>query len=313
MKTSKLIILSLFALCLTGIIVDSSFANSAPNGGPNPCCATAAVTREAARHDADYDFWIAVGNALNDRETPFFEALAEAWVERREALELAYAQFEARLDICAELGHGAYDPEIEEDDFSTTVDNPYLPYVPGRVLIYEKMTPDGLERVEVTLLADTIEIDEVECIVVNDVEMLDGEVVEDTVDWIAQHVDGDVWYFGEIAMNYEDGLLHDLDGSWKTGEDDAKPGILMKASPAVGDIYRQEYFLNEAEDMARVVSLNETVVVPAGTFTNCVMTEEWNPLEPEDSLEYKYYAPTIGMVLEVDPATGERLELIQIL
>ncbi len=47
MKTSKLITLSLFALCFIGIIVDSSFASPVPNGGCNPCCATAAVTREA--------------------------------------------------------------------------------------------------------------------------------------------------------------------------------------------------------------------------------------------------------------------------
>lgn len=313
MKTSKVLILSLFALGIAGVILCSSPAGQASGDGLNPCCATAAATKEAARHEASYDFLIAVGNALNDTETPFFEALTEAWDERREALQLANEQFRARLDICAELGHGAYDPEIEPDDFTTVVDNPYLPYPVGRILIYEKMTPEGLERVEVTVLADTIEVDEVECIIVNDVEMLDGEVVEDTVDWFAQDDDGNVWYFGEIAMNYEDGLLRDLDGSWMTGEDDAKPGILMLAAPAIGDMYRQEYFLNEAEDVARVVSLNETVVVPAGTFTNCIMTEEWNPLEPDDSLEYKYHADGVGMVLEFDVESGERLELIEIL
>ncbi len=315
MKTSKLVTLTFLAIGIAGIILGSSLARPAPSADclGNPCCATAAVAKEASRHEVNADFWIAIGNAFNDLETDFFEALAEAWAERREELELVYDQFRARLDVCAELGHGAYDPEIEPDDFSTTVDNPYLPFTPGRVLIYEKMTPEGLERVEVTTLADTVEIDEVECIIVNDVESLEGEVVEDTVDWMAQDDDGNVWYFGEIAMNYEDGLLHDLDGSWMTGEDDAKPGILMQAAPAIGDFYRQEYFLNEAEDVARVVSLSETVVVPAGTFTNCIMTEEWTPLEPDDSLEYKYYAPGIGMVLEVDPESGERLELIQIL
>jgi hypothetical protein len=148
--------------------------------------------------------------------------------------------------------------------------------------------------------------------VVNDVEYLDGELIEDTVDWIAQHGNGDVWYFGEIAMNYEDGFLDNLDGSWMTGKEDAKPGILMPASPVIDDVYRQEYFINEAEDVAEVISLNETVVVPYGTFHNCLQTEDWTPIEPE-ALEYKYYAPGIGVVLEVDLETGERLELVQII
>jgi hypothetical protein len=42
-----------------------------------------------------------------------------------------------------------------------------------------------------------------------------------------------------------------------------------------------------------------------------LQTKEWTPLEP-DVLEYKYYAPGTGTVLEVDVETGERAELIDI-
>ena len=41
------------------------------------------------------------------------------------------------------------------------------------------------------------------------------------------------------------------------------------------------------------------------------MTEETTPLEP-DLLEGKFYAPGVGLVLELDPATGDRTELISI-
>jgi len=60
-----------------------------------------------------------------------------------------------------------------------------------------------------------------------------------------------------------------------------------------------------------VVALDQTVVVPYGTFTGCLQTEERSPLSP-DSAEWKFYAPDIGLVLEVDIDSGERLELIRI-
>ena len=56
-----------------------------------------------------------------------------------------------------------------------------------------------------------------------------------------QGQDGTVWYFGEIARNYEEGELVDIEGSWVAGVDGAKAGILMPASPSPGQIYRQEY------------------------------------------------------------------------
>jgi hypothetical protein len=38
------------------------------------------------------------------------------------------------------------------------------------------------------------------------------------------------------------------------------------------------------------------------------MTENFTPLEP-DVVENKYYVPGIGLIVEVDPDTGERVEL----
>ena len=85
----------------------------------------------------------------------------------------------------------------------------------------------------------------------------------------------------------------------------------MLAEPAEGDYYRQEFFLGDAEDMGEVASRGEeSVTVPFGTYMNDVLkTEDWTPIEP-DAMEYKYYAPDVGMVLEVSPETGERVALI---
>ena len=100
------------------------------------------------------------------------------------------------------------------------------------------------------------------------------------------------------------------DGSWEWGVDGALPGIIMWADPAahLDEEYRQEYYEGEAEDWGRVVALNQTVVVPLGTFTGCSRTEDWNDLE-NGSLENKYYCPGIGPTLEV--GGDERVELVE--
>jgi hypothetical protein len=43
-----------------------------------------------------------------------------------------------------------------------------------------------------------------------------------------------------------------------------------------------------------------------------LQTRDYTPLDPDpDSEEHKYYAPGIGLIVEVKPSTGERLELIE--
>lgn len=158
---------------------------------------------------------------------------------------------------------------------------------------------------------ETKEILGVTYIVVRDTVVVDGEIVEDAYDWFAQDKDGNVWYMGEDSKEYEDGQVVSTEGSWEANVDGAKPSIIMEADPQVGDSYRQEYYKGEAEDMGEVVSLNESVTVPYGTYDNCLQTKEWTPLEP-DVLEYKYYAPDVGPVLEVSVDSGERVELVDI-
>ena len=95
------------------------------------------------------------------------------------------------------------------------------------------------------------------------------------------------------------------------GVDLAKPGIVMEAAPRVGDTYRMEFLLTEAEDAATVLSLDEVVHVRYGDFKDCIQTKDFTPLEP-GNVEHKFYAPGIGLVMELDPGTGEILELVDI-
>jgi len=103
-------------------------------------------------------------------------------------------------------------------------------------------------------------------------------------------------------------------GSWEAGVDGALPGIIMHANPAdnLGQPYHQELYVGEAEDMAQVSALEESVTVPYGTFEHVLKTQDWTPLEP-GHLAHKYYAEGIGLVLEVkvEGSTGW-LELVSV-
>ena len=286
-------------------------AAATPEEGGMTCEKIAEAVRRTAHLEARADYWIAVADCLNEEDHPRAQCIQVAREEQEEAVELAEEQWAARLEVCAMLGHGAYDANIEPFEFSSDVTHPYWPLVVGRTLIYEAQTDEGLETIEVTTLDETVEIDGFECRTVRDVVTLEGVCIEDTDDWYAQRWNGDVWYMGEVAQNFEDGFLDNLDGSWRTGKDNAEPGIIMLGIPTVGAIYRQEYLVNEAEDMARVIATGQTVAVPAGTFTDCIQIEEWAPVEP-GIFAHKFYAPGIGSVLEIDLDSGQRTELVAI-
>jgi outer membrane murein-binding lipoprotein Lpp len=187
--------------------------------------------------------------------------------------------------------HKAYNPHIDPAEFTTKIDNEYLPMKPGTTFVYE----GGAEHDEMSVTHDTKKVMGVECVVVDDRAWEDGKLIERTYDWFAQDNKGNVWYFGEDTKEYKNGKVTSTHGSWEAGVDGAKPGIIMQAHPKVGQVYRQEYYKGEAEDIAKVQSLNESVKVTYGSFDHVLETKEWTPLEPSYD-EHKYYARGVGQV-----------------
>lgn len=205
---------------------------------------------------------------------------------------------------------GQYRPRIDPADFSATITNPYLPLQPGRRWIYEGRTGDGFQRKVVEVTDETRIVMGVTCVVVKDTVTLDGQLYEDTVDWFAQDRTGAVWNFGEETRKRADDGTVTPAGSWEAGVKGALPGVVMPADPRPGAPYRQEYLPGEAEDMARVLSANETLRVPFGSYVQVVMTRDWSPLDPGVA-EHKHYAPGIGLIRE-EAVRGEsyRVDLI---
>src|SRR5262249_17044325 len=150
-------------------------------------------------------------------------------------------------------------------------------------------------RMEATVTNETKVVMGVRCVVVRDIVTTNTELVEKTTDWYAQDAEGNVWYFGEDTAEYKNGKVTSTAGAWMAGVDDALPGIIMKASPQLGDGYRQEYRPGVAEDFAKVVQLNATAEVPAGKYDHVLVTEDTDLLDTT-KLEHKSYAPGVGVV-----------------
>ncbi len=202
---------------------------------------------------------------------------------------------------------------INPSDFSATVDNTFFPLTSTQTMVYEgeETDPDTGEkltvRVESTVQGETDTVDGVEVTVVKEDDYEDGELVESTLDYYAQHSDGTVYYMGERVDDYENGEVVDHHGQWLAGEGSNQGGEFMPADPQVGDEFEQEKAPGIAEDQSKIVAVDETVTVPAGAFTGCIKTEDYDPIG--DVTEFKYYCPDVGLVAE-ESEEGDRLELI---
>jgi hypothetical protein len=275
------------------------------------CSATTKATQQDCKLEAAAKAALANGACANLSTKEAVKACkAEVKTTLGEDKSDCADQLDAHKAACDKLGKDPYDPIIAQADFlsptaTAASPNQYFPLVPGTVWTYA-----GGGEVDVVTVTDrTRVIDGVTTIIVHDVGSVNGVVQEDTEDYFAQNVDGSVWYFGELSQTLEDGVLVGLGGSFRAGVDGAKPGIIMEASPKVGDVYRQEFALGVAEDTGEVTSITGTESVPGGSCNGtCVVTLDGSAREPGPG-ESKYYAPGIGSILEIDLETGTRLEL----
>jgi hypothetical protein len=194
----------------------------------------------------------------------------------------------------------------------TLINNPLSPLIPGTTFTY-KGEFNGHTTVDIVYVTNiTKVIDGVATTEVRDTVYENGQLFETALDFYAQDSQGNVWYFGENTAEYRHGQVISTAGSWEAGVNGALPGIVMEAHPQVGDTYQQEFAVGVAQDMATVLNLDGTITVPFGTFNNCLVTQEFSPLEP-GVLEDKFYAPGVGFLASsVLQGGNERLWLVSV-
>jgi hypothetical protein len=161
-------------------------------------------------------------------------------------------------------------------DPAATVTHPYLALAPG---YYHEFTGIGVddagkpteERDLQTLIGPGPVILGVQTTVVQDQAWVNGQMIENTLDFYAQDRDGNVWYMGEDATS----ILYDAAGkvsgtnthsSWRAGIKGAQPGYAMPANPAAGFAYEQEHSpADEAMDLGLILANAR----PAPTPVSC--------------------------------------------
>jgi hypothetical protein len=211
-----------------------------------------------------------------------------------------------------------YDPTAFTQ--STTIDNQFLPLVPGTQMVLEgraSRTGEPLPHRVTFTATDLVKvIDGVRTRVMWDVDTQDGEVAEAELAFFAQDDAGNVWSLGEYPEEYEDGFFIGAPSTWIAGVGDAEGGIHMLDVPMLGDSYLQGSVPSiQFLDCAVVAEEHKQgVCVPTGCYDDVLVTHETSPLDPQGGTQTKAHAPGVGIVEvgAINDPEGETLVLVEI-
>lgn len=185
---------------------------------------------------------------------------------------------------------------VDKTHLSSTGSGDYFVLEPGYVL----ELAGGTTHLVITVLAETRVVDGVVTRVVEERETEKGALIEVSRNYFAiDPTTKDVYYFGEDVDMYTNGKVTSHEGSWLSGVKGARFGLAMPGTPGMHQKYQQEVAPGVAMDRAEIISVTSTLNTSAGTFANCVKTEETTPLEA-GAKEYKLYAKGVGIVQDGD-------------
>jgi hypothetical protein len=185
---------------------------------------------------------------------------------------------------------------VDRTDLVSRGTNPFFVLEPGYRLVFKGQEKHKDVDLVITVLDQTEMVDGVETRIVEERESAGGELVEVSRNFFAISTrTHDVFYFGEDVDMYSHGKVDSHEGSWRSGAHGARFGLMMPGVPQVGMRYQAEVAPHVAMDRCEIVSLQESISTPAGSFDHCLKVEETTPIEPDDK-EYKVYARGIGLV-----------------
>jgi hypothetical protein len=184
------------------------------------------------------------------------------------------------------------------------IDNPYLPLTAHRRCVLRGRADDGTrERSVRTPLKRTKRFDvdgqRVDAAIVRDDDYEDGELVERTFDYFAQADDGTVYYLGEDVDNYRRGKVVGHGGSWLYGRDTDVLGVAMPADPRLGAQWRFEDVPGVTTESDRVEETGMRARSGGRDYADVIRVQEF--IQPEGEVEYKLYAPGVGVIVEYPP------------
>ena len=182
----------------------------------------------------------------------------------------------------------------------TTLDNPWMPFVPGTQWTLEgSATVDEgriKRRIVITITDLAKVIDGVRTVVSWERDYDGDQLIEAELAFFAQDDDGTIWNMGEYPEEYEDGKYVESK-AWLAGLEDAKAGIMMMADPQLATPSYSEGWGPKVgwTDRGRVFEMGSKTCVRAGCYTGVLVVDEFNRDEP-DAHQLKYYASGVGIV-----------------
>lgn len=186
---------------------------------------------------------------------------------------------------------------INKNDLSTVGSNPYFILQPGFQLVLKGKEAGKRLTLIITVLHRTKLINGVKTRVVEEREFENGKIVEISRNYFAiSKKNNSVFFFGEdVDMFDKNGKIISHEGSWRAGRKGARPGLIMPGIPLIGARYFQEQAPRVALDRAKILTVTDSIQIPAGKFRNVLKIRETTPLEP-DVIEFKFYARGIGLI-----------------
>lgn len=206
-----------------------------------------------------------------------------------------------------------------EFSHSTRIDNRWFPLAPGTQFVFKGRADwgNGLRPHRVVFIVTDLTkvVDGVRAVVIWERDINGGRLVESELAFHAQDNHGNVWHLGEYPEDYENGRFIGAPDTWIAGVAGAKAGILMLAKPRLGTPAYLQGLAPAIDfvDCAKVLKTGQRTCVPLGCYRNVLVTDEWNPLVPEDGHQRKYYVAGLGNVRAgfVGGPEHETLALVQ--
>lgn len=191
--------------------------------------------------------------------------------------------------------------------------NPWYPLKPGMQWVKDGTTLIGNRKVPnsvVTTVTDVVRVVRgVKTVLVYDHSVAAGQVVQESVDYIAEDKAGNVWDLGSTTDQYEAGRYIAVDEAWLDGNGKAKGGILVPANPSPSTPPWSIASTDEGGDGAEAVKFMKKCVA-YGCFPKVLVVREGKKTALDN--EFKYYAYGVGQIFN-EPRTKSRHEDYEVL
>jgi hypothetical protein len=194
--------------------------------------------------------------------------------------------------------------EIDPKNFDrpTVIDNKWMPMKPGMRHVYDGFCVEDGEPVRHSIVETVTDLTKmiggIRAVVTLEEDYSEGQLVELEIAFHAKDNDGNVWHLGQLCEAHEEGEF--VGGKvWHFGNPTgAKAGIRMWANPKVGMTASQGFAPAPFTwtDRGRVAQLGQKTKVPAGTFEDVLIVDEWDDETLEGVFQTKWYAPNHGLV-----------------